>query len=502
MLFRTATVFAAVVGAIQCTDGKEAQKACYELEEALPELVSRRLQLGDAGEILDFWSLTVQDQKPACLVRPKTTQDVAETVKILNKHPKVQFAVKSGGHDPNPGHANVNGGVLVSLNDMKGATFNEKKKVACVKPGGEWNDPLGDLAEAGVAVVGGRLGVVGVGGLVLQGGISFLSAQTGFAADTVLEWETVRADGSIVTISAESDPELATAMRGSGSQFGIVTQFTMKTVPVGQEVWGGMRMYAADQVDALFSALHDFIPANNEDVKAAIIPTDLTAAGGPPLFLVFYFYHDAEPPTEGALANFLEIPSTLDTTKTQSYAGLLQANGASAGLQSARQSFRTFTVPYVADAPHMYNEISLKFKSIIDDFLKSAVRPTTQCSVAFQPFPSIIAKHSQEAGGNAMGIHPDDGDRLIIETQCSWALPSDDELVREMSKEMEDWLKTKVPQWTKGQVDGLYLPYFMNDAAGDQNVTGTYRDYAALKALQKRNDPEGFWSARAGGHKY
>lgn len=47
-----------------------------------------------------------------------------------------------------------------------------------------------------------------------------------------------------------------------------------------------------------------------------------------------------------------------------------------------------------------------------------------------------------------------------------------------------------------------YLPLFMNDAMYDQNVTGTYKDYAKFKELQREADPEGVLRERMGGFKY
>lgn len=106
-------------------------------------------------------------------------------------------------------------------------------------------------------------------------------------------------------------------------QLGIATQFTVKTYPIGQ-VWGGTRLHSEKEADALYEALHEFTPANAEDPKAAIIFTDIVIVGGEKLHLNFYFYDGPEPPTEGPFAKFLEIPSTLDTCKTQSYAELVR----------------------------------------------------------------------------------------------------------------------------------------------------------------------------------
>lgn len=62
--------------------------------------------------------------------------------------------------------------------------------------------------------------MVGIGGYLTQGGLSFLSAQYGMAADSVVEFETVLPNGTIANINAQNNPDLLVAMRGSGDQFG------------------------------------------------------------------------------------------------------------------------------------------------------------------------------------------------------------------------------------------------------------------------------------------
>ena len=89
------------------------------------------------------------------------------------------------------------------------------------------------------------------------------------------------------------------------------------------KVWGGTRMISADKADEVFAALHNFIPNNKDDVEAAIIPTDLVAIGEARFFLIFLYYGKEEPPTEGPFAQFLNIESMTDTTKTQKYSELV-----------------------------------------------------------------------------------------------------------------------------------------------------------------------------------
>ncbi|KAJ4177631.1 hypothetical protein NW755_013744 [Fusarium falciforme] len=479
------------------------EDACEEISKALPKRVFFPISINYHSQQSDYWSTLLRGIKSACIVVPQSAEHVSTAVKILNKYPDVKFAVKSGGHDPNAGHATVSNGVLISLAELKGATYDRDNGVAYVKPGGEWNDVISELNKEGIAVVGGRLGIVGVGGLLLQGGISFLSAQYGLAADNIVGWEVVTANGTIVHVDAAKQPELAVAMRGSGSQFGVVTQFTIKTYPVN-EVWGGIRIYDESKSDEIFEALHEFTPYNNQDNKAAIIVSNLYTLGAARSFFVFYFYHGQKPPTTGPFAKFLKIKTLVSTTKTQPYPKLLKANGFGVSLLNSRQSFRTITIPYVASHSGIYAEISDKMKSISKKYFSNPLNLASQCSVDFQPLTSIIGKHSEQRGGNAMGLTKNDPDRIILELQCSWTDKAQDDIVPQFTRDLTDWIETRIPEWLEsdGQSADQYLPLFMNDAMADQNVTGSYKEYAKFKALQLKADPEGVLRTRVGGFKY
>lgn len=105
-----------------------------------------------------YWSTTLRGIRPACIAQPASAEDVSAIVKILNKYPSVKFATRSGGHDPNVGHASIADGVLIVMTDLTGATYDPATELAYVKPGGEWNDVIGDLEPSGHVIAGGRLG--------------------------------------------------------------------------------------------------------------------------------------------------------------------------------------------------------------------------------------------------------------------------------------------------------------------------------------------------------
>jgi FAD/FMN-containing dehydrogenase len=66
------------------------------------------------------------------------------------------------------------------------------------------------------------LGDVGVGGYLLGGGLSFLSSQYGMACDTVVEYEVVLANATVVIANANTNTDLYWALKGGGNQFGII----------------------------------------------------------------------------------------------------------------------------------------------------------------------------------------------------------------------------------------------------------------------------------------
>ncbi|KAF5862543.1 hypothetical protein ETB97_011540 [Aspergillus alliaceus] len=102
-----------------------------------------------------------------------------------------------------------------------------------------FSDVYDYVAQYGRAVNGGRYGQVGVGGLLLGGGIGYFSSQVGWGANSVVQYEVVLPDSSIVLVNAASHPVLFWALKGGSNYFGIVTRFDMKTIPMGDAFYSG-----------------------------------------------------------------------------------------------------------------------------------------------------------------------------------------------------------------------------------------------------------------------
>lgn len=105
------------------------------------------------------------------------------------------FAIRSGGHTSWAGSNNIDNGVTVDVGLMNTVTLDSQINIASIGSGARWHDVYSALDPQGYTVPGGRLGSVGVGGLLTGGGNSFYTARKGFACDNVKSFEMVTASG-------------------------------------------------------------------------------------------------------------------------------------------------------------------------------------------------------------------------------------------------------------------------------------------------------------------
>ena len=125
-----------------------------------------------------YWDAANDADVPACAFFPASSKDISAAMVALGKAPGVPFALKSGGHNWNRGFSSTDGGVLISFRpNLQSTNLSPDGRTAKIGPGARWVEVMQELDKSNKSVVGGRSGDVGVGGYVLQGGISYLTAQ-------------------------------------------------------------------------------------------------------------------------------------------------------------------------------------------------------------------------------------------------------------------------------------------------------------------------------------
>ena len=67
--------------------------------------------------------------------------------------------------------------------------------------------------------------------ITLGGGISYILSSAGFTCDVLIGAQLVTADGRIVEVDEEREPDLLWALRGGGGNFGVVTRFRYQATP-------------------------------------------------------------------------------------------------------------------------------------------------------------------------------------------------------------------------------------------------------------------------------
>ena len=184
---------------------------------------------------------------PDLIVVPKSTEDVANIVKISRRY-KVPLSVRSGGHSYIC--ANIkNEGIQIDtrgLNKIELTSrypFQPSGPALLLGPGQTWGRVLKFIPPDRYTLIHGACTSVGVGGYLIGGGAqaSGTTQRFGFGNFNVLQFTMVDANGNIIKASEgnitkidtekgskvqlRDDNKLFRSLQFSGSSFGIVTEF-------------------------------------------------------------------------------------------------------------------------------------------------------------------------------------------------------------------------------------------------------------------------------------
>ena len=171
----------------------------------------------------------------------------------------LELAVRSGGHS-GAGHSSTDGGVQLDLVDLRALDIDVDDRTAWAGAGLTAAEYTVATGAHGLATGFGDAGSVGIGGITLGGGVGFLVRKYGLTIDDLLAAEIVTADGRVLQVDAETEPDLFWAIRGGGGNFGVVTRFRFRLHPVDTVMGGMLFLPAAPDVIAGFVAEAEAAP--------------------------------------------------------------------------------------------------------------------------------------------------------------------------------------------------------------------------------------------------
>jgi FAD/FMN-containing dehydrogenase len=348
---------------------------------------------------------------------------------------------------------------------MKGIAVDPDQATAKVEPGVTWGELNDAAAEHGLAVTGGAISTTGIAGYTLGGGLGWLMAKYGLAADNLLAVELVTANGEVLDVNASSHPDLFWALRGGGGNFGVATSFTYRMHPL-KTIVGGL---IAHPIDAAPDLLR--------------------------------FYRDAVADCSDDLTVFAAVVHAPDGSGMKLAAMLTFHTGDAAQAERDLQPFKTWGSPVVVEVGPMPYPVmntlldegfpagSLNYwlssftRGLPDELIDIVVErfasvPSPMSGILFEHFHGAVTR----VGVTETAVpHRDEGWNLLIPSV--WTDPADTEANITWSRETFAAMR---PHFGTGR----WLNYLGDDQAEDAIRSAYGPNYDRLVEVKRRYDPE------------
>jgi FAD/FMN-containing dehydrogenase len=403
------------------------------------------------------------DRRPALIVRCGTAADVVAAL-ALARRAELEVSVRGGGHNV-AGRAVTDGGLMISLADMKAITIDPARATVTAAPGVTWRELNGATAAHGLAVTGGVISTTGIAGLTLGGGLGWLMAKHGLAADNLVAAEVVTATGEVLRVDADSHADLLWALRGGGGDFGVVTSFTYRLHPLA-EVTGGLIAHPLDAAPELLRFYRDAVADASDD---------LTVFAG--------LVH--APDGSGAKLGVLVVFHTGDLDVAERDLAPFTGFGSPAMVQVGAMPYPAMNT--LLDGAFPAGALNY-WRSSFTDGLPDALIDTAveRFATAPSPMASILLEHFHGAvtriATDAIAVpHRRPGWNLLIPTV--WTDPAATEANIAWTRETHAALAPHLAA-------GRWLNYLGDDETDDAVRAAYGPNYERLQALKRRYDPD------------
>jgi len=418
------------------------------------------------------------DKKPGIIATCKGVSDVISAVKFAKAN-NLLVSVRGGGHSV-AGYSVCDGGIVIDLSWMNTVMVDPEKKKVTVQGGATWLDVDQETQAFGLACPGGVVSDTGVGGLTLNGGVSWFRRYAGMSIDNLLGAEMVLADGSFVKVNENVNSDLFWAIRGGGGNFGIVTSFEFKLYELGPEVMFAACMYPRENAKEVLEGWLKFTDNAPKEITSDCVlwhvpthPNFPEHLHKKPVMVVSALYAGIPEDGESALKRLRELATPLlDMSNFYPY-------------QAVQQMFDAF-LPKGKFQSYWKSLYFEQLNSEIQDIVFKSIHkvPSTDTLISIRHMGGAI----QEIPADQTALGSRDG-QYLLSIDSMWEDPQKDQV-------NIDWTRELFNQLSAHAHEHVYFN-FMYD--GEESVVheGYGNNYNRLVEIKTKYDPGNLFSLNA-----
>jgi FAD/FMN-containing dehydrogenase len=403
------------------------------------------------------------DRRPALIARCQNAADISDAIRFARAN-DLGISVRGGGHNV-AGRAVADDAVMIDLSPMKGIRVDPAARTVRAQGGVIWRELNRETAAHGLAVTGGAISTTGIAGLTLGGGLGWLMAKHGLAADNLLGVELVTADGDIVDVTAKSDPDLFWALRGGGGNFGVAASFEYRLHPL-QMVVGGLIVHPIDAAAEMLRFYREAAAAASDDLTVFAAVVHAPDGSGMKIAGMIVFHTGTPEEAERELAPIKAWGSPLMVeVGPMPYAAMntVLDDGYPAG------SFNYWLSSFTAGIPDELIDVMVeRFQTV----------PSPMTAILLEQFHGAVCRIGVE---ETAVPHREPGWNLLIPSV--WVDPADTDANIAWTRETHVAL-------TPHLTDRRWLNY-LGDDQGQDAIRGAYGpNYDRLVAVKRKHDPD------------
>jgi FAD/FMN-containing dehydrogenase len=191
------------------------------------------------------------EQRPELVAYPEDERQVAAVIREAREL-GLRVAPQRTGHNAAPIDWE-RPAMLLRTDAMLGVEIDAANRRARVRAGARWEDLVDDLSDMGLSALHGSARDIGIAGYSLGGGVGWQARKRGMQTNAVTAIELVTADGELIRVDHDSEPELFWALRGGGGNFGVVTALEFELFPL-EQVYAGAMFFPYERGDEVLHA--------------------------------------------------------------------------------------------------------------------------------------------------------------------------------------------------------------------------------------------------------